>query len=150
MRDGYMRSDPMFIAWQAGQRWSPEDREPWWHPWHDVTSDAVRRGVELRRSRIVSEPISEYIRFEYECTFMNVEAGERVRWLSRRRATDIALPGNDFWLLDDRLVVILHFTGEGEFDGYEPVRDINMVKLCSSAFEAVWDRAVPHQDYRPA
>jgi hypothetical protein len=64
--------------------------------------------------------------------------------------SDIALPGNDFWLLDDRLVVILHLTGEGEFDGYEPVSDTDVVKLCASAFEAVWDRAVPHRDYRPA
>lgn len=24
-----------------------------------------------------------------------------------------------------------------------------VVKLCSSAFDAVWERAVPHADYRP-
>ncbi|MEO3840578.1 DUF6879 family protein [Streptomyces sp. B22F1] len=29
---------------------------------------------------------------------------EAVMWLPRRRASDIALPGNDFWLFDGRLV----------------------------------------------
>lgn len=30
----------------------------------------------------------------------NVKAGEEVRWLPRRQASDLALPGNDFWLFD--------------------------------------------------
>src|SRR2546423_3949400 len=114
MRDGYMRSDPSFVAWQAGQRWDPDDRESWWHPWYQVTSDLASKGVSLRRARIVSEPVSEYVRFEYDCTFMNVAAGENVRSLPRRRATDLALPGNDFWLVDGQLLVVIHFTGEGE------------------------------------
>ena len=70
--------------------------------------------MTIRRARIVSEPVSEYIRFEYDITFTNVEAGEDVRWLPRRRASDLLLPGNDFWVFDDRLVLWNHFTGEGE------------------------------------
>jgi hypothetical protein len=31
---------------------------------------------------------------------MNAAAGEDVRWLPRRRASDLALPGTDFWVLD--------------------------------------------------
>ena len=79
-----------------------------------MTSDLASKGVSLRRARIVSEPVSEYVRFEYDCTFMNVAAGENVRWRPRRRATDLALPGNDFWLVDGQLLVVIHFTGEGE------------------------------------
>jgi hypothetical protein len=98
----------------------------------------------------VSEPISEYVRFEYDITFTNVLAGEQVRWLPRRKATDLALPGNDFWLFDDKVLIVIHFTGEGESAGLELVNDPDVVKLCSSAFEAVWERAIPHEDYRPA
>jgi Family of unknown function (DUF6879) len=32
---------------------------------------------------------------------LNIAAGEEVRWLPRRRASDLRLPGNDFWLLDE-------------------------------------------------
>ena len=144
-----MRSDPAFIAWQSGARDDPADRASWWRAWHQVIAEVTDRGVEVRRARIVSEPISDYVRFEYDLTHRNVTAGERVRWLPRRQATDLALPGNDFWLFDERLVLVNHFTGEGESAFHETTTDPSVVKLCASAFEAVWDRATPHEDYSP-
>jgi uncharacterized protein DUF6879 len=152
MRDQYMRSDPMFTTWQSGFRYDHADRCSWWHPWHQLVADASARGAAVRRARIVSEPVSEYIRFEYDVTFMNVMAGELVRWLPRRRASDLALPGNDFWVFDDQVVLWNHFTGEGEVSpqGREVTEDAAAVKACTAAFEAVWDRAVPHEEYRPS
>ncbi len=152
MRDGYMRSAPMFTAWQAGYRDDPADRSSWWRPWHDLVADARGRGVVIRRARIVSEPVSEYIRFEYDITHRNVAAGEEIRWLPRRRASDLALPGNDFWVFDDRVVLWTHFTGEGEISpgGWEITEGLGIVKACAAAFESVWERAIPHEEYRPA
>jgi hypothetical protein len=109
------------------------------------------RGVTVRRARIVSEPVSDYIRSEHHVTAGNVVAGEQVRWLPRRRASDLALPGNDFWLFDDSLVVFLHFTGEGDLSpegDEERTTDPAVVRLCSMAFEAVWERAIPHENYQ--
>jgi hypothetical protein len=150
MRDGYDRTDPTFIAWQNGHREDPNDRASWWRPWLDVIAETTQRGVEIRRARIVSEPVSEYIRFEYDGTFTNVAAGEQIRWLPRRQATDLALPGNDFWLLDGNVLRVGHFNGDGQSTGHEIVTDQDVIKLCGLAFEAVWDRAVPHEQYRPA
>ncbi|MFI7273002.1 DUF6879 family protein [Streptomyces sp. NPDC049879] len=153
MRDGYMKSDPSYEAWQRGLRDAIADIDPAWRPWTRLVRETVDRGVEVRRARIVSEPLSDYIRFEHHVTDGNVEAGEQVRWLPRRRATDLALPGNDFWLFDGELLLINHFDGEGEVaptDPRELVHDPEVVKLCATAFEAVWERAVPHEDYRPA
>jgi len=150
MRDGYMRSDPAFTAWQAGHRYDPAERASWWHPWLEVMAETTARGVDACRARIVSEPVSEYIRCEYDLTFRNVAAGEKVRWLPRRRATDLALPGNDFWLFDGEVLEINHFTGEGEWAGTEVVTDSALAEFCATAFEAVWQRAIPHEQYRPA
>ncbi|WP_326562111.1 DUF6879 family protein [Micromonospora sp. NBC_01796] len=150
LRDGYMRDDPAFIAWQGGHRLDLADRAAWWRPWLDTVSAMVERGVEVRRARVVSEPLSDYIRYEYDVTFPNVAAGEQVRWLPRRQATELALPGNDFWLFDGDDLVVNHFSGEGEWLGTETVTDPAVIELCASAFEAVWERATPHQDYRPA
>jgi hypothetical protein len=150
MRDGYDRDDPMFLAWQQGQGVRPDaDRSTWWRPWLDLIVEVTGRGVEVQRARIVSEPVSEYIRFEYEGTFTNIAAGEEIRWLPRRAATDIALPGNDFWIFDERQVRIGHFDGEGRSTGHEMTDDPAVLKLCLSAFDAVWQRATPHQQYRP-
>ncbi|WKX70209.1 DUF6879 family protein [Streptomyces sp. XD-27] len=152
MRDGYMRSDPSYIAWQKGERDRAADQDPAWRPWLDLMQETISRGVVVRRARIVSEPISDYIRFEHHVTVGNVQAGEQVRWLPRRRATDLALPGNDFWLFDDEVVLVNHFDGDGEWapEGHtELVTDPAVAKLCSTAFEAVWERAVPHEEYQP-
>ncbi|MEV8392209.1 MULTISPECIES: DUF6879 family protein [unclassified Streptomyces] len=148
MRDGYMRSDPAFVDWSAGLKIDPAER---WADWLGLVSATTGRGVQVRRARIVSEPVSDYIRFEYEVTEgLNIAAGEKVRWLSRRRATDIALPGNDFWLFDDSVVLINHFDGEGDSLEHEVTAAPEVAKLCASAFETVWQRATPHETYRPA
>jgi len=99
--------------------------------------------------RFVSEPVSEYIRYEYDVTFPNVAAGEQVRWLPRPQASSIALPGNDFWLIDDELVQFHFFTGDGQWadPAYEISEDPAAVRLCSSAFEAVWEHGIPHERY---
>ncbi len=81
---------------------------------------------------------------------MNIAAGEQVRWLPRRRASDLALPGNDFWVFDDRLVRFGHFAGDGTGIGHEMSHDPAVIKLCAAAFEAIWERAIDHKNYRPA
>ena len=82
---------------------------------------------------------------------MEIRAGgEQVRWLPRRRASDLCLPGNDFWLFDDRLVRFHHFSGVGEIIEDELSDAPAVIRLCATAFEAVWKRAVPHAEYRPA
>ncbi|MEU0806368.1 DUF6879 family protein [Streptomyces sp. NPDC005970] len=149
MRDVYSVDNERepFEAWRQGFRHDPADRASWWRPWLDLIQETVARGVVVRRARIVSEPVSEYIRFEHSGTFTNVAAGEQVRWLARRRASDIALPGNDFWLFDGRLVRWNHFSGEGRSAGPEFSDDPAAAKLCAIAFEEVWARAVPHDEY---
>ncbi|MFD4788484.1 DUF6879 family protein [Streptomyces sp. NPDC058459] len=147
-----MLDDPEFIAWQNGKRHAPTDRSSWWGGWHDAVQNAVARGVTVRRARIVSEPLSAYTRYEYDLTFANLAAGEAVRWLPRRRTTDLAVPGTDFWVFDGTLALFHHFTGDGQLadDGREYTDDSARVRLATEAFEEVWQRAIPHEEYRPS
>ncbi|MCY0948620.1 DUF6879 family protein [Streptomyces sp. H27-S2] len=146
LRDSYAPTD-RFEAWKRGERVRWEDRASWWHPYDQLITDTVARGVSIRRARIVSEPVSEYIRWEHYVTHANITAGEEVRWLPRRRATGIPLPGNDFWLFDGTLLRVHHFSGDGMVVEDEITDDAMTVKLCSAAFEAVWEHAVPHHLY---
>ena len=105
------------------------------------------RGVEVRRARIVSEPVSEYIRFEYDVTSAhNVASGELVRWLPRRWSAGLAVPPTEF---DGEVVIWNHFAGDGSWVAEERDTDPESVRVCVASFEAVWSRAVPHADYRP-
>jgi hypothetical protein len=147
MRDQYTPDDPLFLAWLA----DGQVADPALPDWYELVRDHAARGISFRRARIISEPLSDFTRFEYAITAgMNVAAGEQVRWLPRRRASDLCLPGNDFWVLDDRLVRFGHFAGNGDFLEHELTGDPMVVKLCTSAFEAVWERAIDHEDYRPS
>ncbi|MBO0651715.1 hypothetical protein J1792_02535 [Streptomyces triculaminicus] len=147
LRDSYAATD-RYEAWKRGERINWEHRESWWHPYDQLIADTVSRGVVIRRARVIFEPVSDYIRWEHYVTHANVTAGEEVRWLPRRLATAIALPGNDFWLFDDALLRVHHFSGDGGVVEDEITADAEAVKLCSAAFEAVWERATPHHRYQ--
>ncbi len=117
----------------------------------DLVRGCKARGVTMRRARIISEPVTSYIRYEYAGTPLNIMAGEEVRWLPRTRAARLPLPGADFWLFDQEVVVFNHFTGDGGWLGNELVTgDPGLATLCSGAFEAVWALATPHDEYDPA
>jgi hypothetical protein len=147
MRDSYTPSDPIFLDWKAGKQFDPVERMA---DWFQSRRSTLARGVVIRRARIVSEPLSDFTRHEFEITpRLNIPAGEQVRWLPRRRASDLALPGNDFWVFDEHTIRFGYFAGDGELVAHEVCRDPDVLKLCLSAFEAVWDRAIPHEDYRP-
>lgn len=126
----------------------PADDSEFWSGWLPLVERTVARGVEVRLARVVSEPVTDYIRFEHAITDANVRAGEQVRWLPRRRASTLALPGNDFWLIDDRLVRFNLFSGNGEALEPDHTDDPAAVKLCSEAFRSVWELATDHADYR--
>ena len=146
MRDAYF-SNPRFEAWQQGERVDWSDRASWWRPFHQDIADAVARGVTVRRARVVSEPVTDYIRWEHHQTRANIEAGEDVRWLARREAYGLLLPPNDFWIFDGRLMRIHHFSGDGHWTDKELSDDPALVGACAEAFEHVWERAVPHKEY---
>ncbi|MEU4498896.1 DUF6879 family protein [Streptomyces sp. NPDC023998] len=145
-RDVYY-SNPRFETWQKGERTDWDDRASWWRPFHQQIADAVARGVDVRRARVVSEPVTEYIRWEHYVTHANLAAGERVRWLPRRQATDLLLPVNDFWVFDGQLMRVHHFSGDGDWLDKELRDDPGVVETCSTAFEKIWGRAIPHDEY---
>jgi hypothetical protein len=147
IHDVHRTSDAAYQAWLAG-RADPQESARQYRGYAEVVASAVRRGVIVRRARIVSEPVSDYVRWEHWLTGpVNIAAGEQVRWLPRRLASTLALPGNPYWVFDDNLVRFTLFDGDGEFQGSQYSDNPGVIGACRSAFEAVWQLAVPHQEY---
>ncbi|WP_344264223.1 DUF6879 family protein [Actinomadura napierensis] len=147
MRDAYDHTVEGFAAWKATGDISTFD----WGNWLDIVRGAVARGVRWRRVRIVSEPLSEYMRWEYDCTVENVNAGEDIRWLPRTRAADLLLPPADCWIFDYRLIRWNFQRGDDTNPRtYAFSSDPRLVRDIAGGFEMAWDRAVPHADYKPA
>lgn len=146
LRDEYART-PLFDTWKAG-KYDEASRQAD-AEWAGLLAPLVAKGGDLRRLRVVSEPITDYVRYEYEGTpAANLAAGETVRWLRRGDASDLRFPGNDFWLIDDALLFNLN-SGAGEWLGTQPCDDADVAAFCMDSFEAAWSRAIDHADYRP-
>lgn len=147
MRDAYGTETelPLLAKWRAGE---PDDLE-WLRGWCDTLRRGTSQGKVFRRVMVVSEPLSEYQRWAHSVTQPMIDAGEDMRWLPRRLASSIAVPGNDFFLIDNRLVVFMHYSGDGKIVDIATSSDSGDIELCRSAFDAVWSLAVPHRDYTP-
>lgn len=147
MRDSYGTAEeiPHLRKWEAGE---PDDTD-WLQPWVDLVSTGTRAGKVFRRACIVSEPISDYQKWAWQETPLLVEAGEDIRWVPRRRVSTVALPGNDFWLFDDEVVVFLIFAGSGLVVDRRRTMDRGAIELCRTSFEEVWKLSIPTSEYRP-
>lgn len=92
LRDHYAVDRELFAAWQVGSmdalgRAAATSR--------DRVAARVATGMSLRRVKVVSEPLSEYQRFAFDYSTYVVAGGEDIRWLPRRLASTVPLPGNE-------------------------------------------------------
>jgi hypothetical protein len=147
MRDSYGTAVeiPQIARWKAGE---PDDFS-WLGDWCDLMRRFRDEGKRCRRAKVVSLPLSEYQRWNYSVLAPIVASGEQIRWADRRAVSCLALPPSDFYLLDDKTVMFLHFTGDGQANGYTVTEDPDVVELCRTAFQAVWNLSTPHDEFRP-
>ncbi|MFF7977334.1 DUF6879 family protein [Streptomyces sp. NPDC007905] len=148
LRDDYSvpDEDSPFTSWLRGETVDYSYMEPWTKLMRHLTSE----GKTVRRVRVVTEPQSPYIQWEYATTPLNEGAGEQIRWLPRHRLPeDLVFPvaGNDWWLFDDRLLAVGHFDAEGRALGSEIIEDPETVAECVCLRDQLWAAAIPHHEY---
>jgi hypothetical protein len=95
--------------------------------WFEQIAVATRAGKHVQRVRVQAEPPTPYQQWERWLGQWNTAAGEDIRYLSRRQAARIGLlPAagtTDYWLLDDRLLILMHFDEAGHRTGNEITDD---------------------------
>jgi len=152
LRDGYAVPDEAddYRRWRETGERDVDPASPYWAPWVGMVQAAVDRGVTMRRVRVVSEPVSDYIRYEHAGTDVNVLAGEDVRWLPRDQAVGLLLPVVDGWIFDGEQLLLNHFDGEGRWAArpMELRTEPALVRAYADAVETLWTRAVPHDQYK--
>ncbi|MFI9616770.1 DUF6879 family protein [Streptomyces sp. NPDC052023] len=120
--------------------------------WTQLMQQTTGRGMTVRRVRIITEPLSPYIQWEYATTPLNEEAGEIIRWLPRHLLPDgITFPFDrkDWWLYDDQLLAVGHFDQDGRVLGSQIINDPSAVAECARLRDLLWTRAIPHAEYKP-
>jgi len=121
-------------------------------PWTQLMKRVTDSGKTVRRVRVVTEPHSSYIRWEYATTGVNAEAGEAIRWLPRHKLPAcLAFPvaGNDWWLFDDKLLAVGHFDDAGRVLGSELIETPSVIAECVRIRDLLWGVATPHGAYKP-
>lgn len=151
LRDAYhvASEDDPFNRWRRGE----QDDELWHEPWLQLVRELTANGRTVRRVRVVTEPHSDYIRWERAITAANQAAGEDIRWLRRHDVPDtVEWPedGNDWWLIDGQTLAIGHFAPDGRPQGSEVTSEAARVDACRHVRDLVWSLAIPHDQYRPS
>lgn len=120
-----------FRLWLAGQQPPQKERE-----WPKLCASAVAARKSMQRVRLVTQPLSDYLRFEMEWGYPpNVAAGEDIRILDHEPAGLLKV---DFWLFDETTAVVLEYADDGRFlravvaASVEPYRQAKKLALASS------------------
>jgi hypothetical protein len=101
---------------------------PWWKEWLDEMRDLTREGKHIARVRVLSDPPSDYQRWELWATPWHADAGEQISYLSREAALAFGIPlDDDWWLFDGERLVIMKFTSRGEVDHKTLITDPGIV-----------------------
>jgi hypothetical protein len=92
--------------------------------WLAGVKAATSAGKKFERVRVLTEPPTDYLRFEMAVAAHNAEAGEDIRTLTARKARTLGLPDlHDFWIFDDERLAILHFSPTGRLLNAEVTAD---------------------------
>lgn len=127
--------------WRAGRGRDPqEDR-----PWVEYVQGLRQRGVRFERARRLTEPLTEYLRMQVDFTYMNIEAGEDVRWVAPAAAAEVGMPDYDFYLVDDGRVAVLDFDADGQFADARTSTTREVVTRHVAWRDLIWPHAVPHR-----
>lgn len=128
------------VAWRAGAEWPPGIT-----PWQERLKLLIPKGVRMRRVHVVELPLSEYIRWEMESYARNAEFGEEIRILPMRQAA-LALLDTDFWLFDERSVVLMHYDDKDELTARELYQGDAQAYVL--ARDLAWQAAQPLASWR--
>lgn len=109
----YYADDPNFDRFVTGETWQDTDSK---RHWVDLVQRRVGEGVVMQRVHVVTEPWSDYVRFELTWSYPpNAAAGEDIRILT----TAARWAGPDFWMFDDQQVWLMHYDAAGALERVE-------------------------------
>jgi len=117
-------------------------------PWLRRLERERAEGKHRVRVHVLRTPLSDYLRYECEWGYVyTTDAGEEVYILDlAERPRPAGLVDQDFLLLDDSHVVVVHYDNEDRFVGAEPLSaaEVPVYRRCRDAALAA---AVPFGDY---
>ena len=128
MRDAYALDyeQEEFSRFLAGTP-TPPPQLDWWQSWLDQITRLTSDGKTISRVRVLAEPPSDYQRWMIWAAPWYAEAGERIAYMTQRKAYSLGLPEGDWWLLDDERAVIMGFDDEDRLEVKTLITDPELI-----------------------
>jgi hypothetical protein len=123
----------------------PSDHE-WMADWFKWVAELTAQGRRIGRVRVLTDPLTDYLRFELSFTGLAVDAGEDIQLLDDRAARQLELPRDDFWLFDDRLVAVLRF-GDTGVASAEVIDDPHVVDRYRAIQHRARTASIPYREW---
>ncbi len=120
--------------------------------WCERIQRRVQDGWRVQRVHVVTEPLTDYMRFEIASYAPNVEAGEDVRVIpvpSDGRWPTGVPSGTDFWLVDARRLWSMRYAPDGAWLGAELVTDPQRIIAAGAIRDAALAQSISWRDYYP-
>ena len=136
-----------FQDWLAGEAETNADDGKEVSEWHALVRAAVQVGKLVKRVRVVSEPHTDYTRWLLRRCRHNIMAGEDIRYLPRSQADGLALPHEDYWLIDSSYALVLHFDGAGILQRFELDEDPASIVRRNYWRDVAWHHATTWKEY---
>jgi hypothetical protein len=122
--------------------------------WVALVSRLTADGVTIARVRVQEEPPTPYQRWERWVGAWSVAAGEEISYLTRPRAEEVGLLADagtdDWWLLDEDRLILMHFDREGRRVRTELTTDRDQLERAVRCWRLARSHASPLDRAAPA
>ncbi len=99
----------------SGDEIDSEEMQAWWK----FISEKTSSGVLMQRVRLIIDPMTAYIKNELIAHRKSTTFGADVRVISGDVFDKLGVRAEDFWLIDDQIVLKMKYTTTGEYLGFE-------------------------------
>ena len=114
--------------------------------WKNRLNETAQRGVKIKRYRVIEEPISDYLEFEFD--FWKKTINSQYVFVIDRKEYDVivekhSFDPNDCWIFDQKMVYRMNYSQNGIFLDGKFETDNNKVHQYQKIIEEIASRAVP-------
>jgi hypothetical protein len=137
-----------FAAYCRGELLPPPRTEAH-QRWDSLVREFVSSGRVIARVHMLPPKLTPYLRFEIEWGYaFTATAGEDIRLLTAEASADLRQrAAEDFWLLDDSVLVFIVYDSEGRYLRFESESDPERTAGAVALKEALLKEATPLREY---
>lgn len=112
-------------------------------------ADAGRRGIAMRRLRVVEFPVTPYVQWEMHVLRVRVEVGDPIKVLDARTIAEIEKEHHvpEVLMLGDTAMFEVQYDAEGNADGANRFTDPALIAETLTGFEELYARGEAFSDF---